>query len=104
MEREYTASGRKAGSAPSADVLEGHPLAEDVRRVARERGLDISSYRALPAILDQVGDARLDSRTILVMADMAERLLRFDQALSHMGGRLSSGEEEDGAATTDVVL
>lgn len=86
----------------SALLPESHPLAAQVARIARERGLDPDAYAALPEILEQVQDDGVDPRTIIVTADLVERLSRFDKALGMLAEGLSEEDKKSGGA--DVVL
>lgn len=90
------------------DVITQHPLYEQIIQISRERGIDLSDHKMLPMILNQVDDSGIDNKTIIALADIVERIVRFDRALSIMEDRKDQqkhdDDDPDGRSSADFVI
>jgi len=82
-------------------ILEGHPLAAQVVRLAQARGIDLTDGALLARIVADLEGLPVDARTVLLMADVVERLARIDRVMAQASSLRRGGGP---AAGTDVVL
>ena len=66
---------------------ENHPLLDKVLALAREKGVARRSQETLEEILQQIDGRQFNPRTLLLLGDLADRLLAFD-------GQLAAQDEE----------
>lgn len=64
------------------EELSNHPLAQRVFTIARNRGVELNDYSSLVKIIEQLdNEALADPKTIILLADLVERLMVWNRQI-----------------------
>lgn len=76
--------------------LEDHPLAEKIFNLARDRGVELKDYESLKKIINQIDSDKVsDPKSIIVLAELIERLINLNNIYIAYNDMQSDIETED---------